>query len=106
MPKDDEKSTVKSRKTKTKIVWDNIKVRLVSASREHPNEHNLYARLSTKEREQAIVSICGRIWARHVREKLAKDTDKRMKGEGCNIKLELSRDKPLTTHLGKTGSSS
>ena len=73
MHKDDEKSTVKSRKTKTKTDWDNIKVRLVSAGREHPNEHNLYARLSTKEREQAMVSICGRIWARHIKEKVSKE---------------------------------
>ena len=69
MPKDDEKST----KTRAKIDWDNIKVRLVSASREHPNEHNLYARLSTKEREQAMVSICGRIWARHIKEKALRE---------------------------------
>ena len=73
MHKDDEKSTVKSRKTKTKTDWDNIKVRLVSAGREHPNEHNLYARLSTKEREQVMVSICGRIWARYIKEKLLKE---------------------------------
>ena len=73
MPKDDEKSAVKSRKTKTKIDWDNIKVRIVSAGREHPNEHNLYARLSNKEREQAIVSTCGRIWARHIKEKALRE---------------------------------
>ena len=75
MHKDDEKSTVKSRKTKTKTDWDNIKVRLVSAGREHPNEHNLYARLSTKEREQVMVSICGRIWARYIIEKLLKEKE-------------------------------
>ena len=73
MPKDDEKSTVKSRKIKTRIDWDNIKVRIVSAGREHPNEHNLYARLSNKEREQAIVSTCGRIWARHIKEKALRE---------------------------------
>ena len=73
MPKDDEKSAVKGTKTKTKIDWDNITVRIVSAGREHPNEHNSYARLSTKEREQAMVSICGRIWARYIKEKLLKE---------------------------------
>ena len=73
MPKDDEKSTVKSTRTKTRIDWDNIKVRIVSAGREHPNEHNPYARLSDNEREQAIVSMCGRIWARHIKEKLLKE---------------------------------
>ena len=73
MPKDDEKSAVKSRKTKARIDWDNIKVRIVSAGREHPNEHNPYARLSDNEREQAIVSMCGRIWARHIKEKLLKE---------------------------------
>ena len=46
-------------KTTTKIDWSNIKIRIVSVNKEHPNEHNLYARLSTKERtEQVIVSIC------------------------------------------------
>ena len=75
MPKDDEKSTVKSTKTKTKIDWDNIKIRLVSAGKEHPNEHNPYARFSAKEREQAVASICGRIWARHIKEKLLKEKD-------------------------------
>ena len=69
MPKDDEKRVVQSTKTKIRIDWDNIKVRIVSAGREHPNEHNPYARLSSKEREQVVVSICGRIWARHIKEK-------------------------------------
>ena len=73
MTKDDEKSTVKSRKIKTRIDWDNIKVRIVSAGREHPNEHNSYVRLSAKEREQVMVSICGRIWARYIKEKVLKE---------------------------------
>ena len=73
MPKDDEKRVVQSTKTKIRIDWDNIKVRIVSAGREHPNEHNPYARLSDNEREQAIVSMCGRIWARHIKEKLLKE---------------------------------
>jgi len=60
-------------KTTTKIDWNTIKIRVVSVDKEHPNEHNLYARLSAKEREQAIVSICGRIWARHIKEKLLKE---------------------------------
>ena len=82
MPKDDEKSAVKSRKTKTKIGWDNIKVTLVSAGREHPNEHNPYARLSTKERDQVVVSICGRIWARHIKEKaLREKADAKTRGD-------------------------
>ena len=51
---------------RTKIDWDNIKVTLVPANKEHPNELNPYTRLSPKEREQAVVSICGRIWARHI----------------------------------------
>jgi len=71
MPKDNEKSlNTKGMKTTAKIDWNNIKIRIVSVDKEHPNEHNLYARLSAKEREQAIVSICGRIWARAMKEKV------------------------------------
>ena len=74
MPKGNEKSLkMTGIKTTTKIDWNNIKIRVVSVDKEHPNEHNLYARLSAKEREQAIVSICGRIWARHIKEKLLKE---------------------------------
>ena len=73
MPKGNEKSLkMTGIKTTTKIDWNTIKIRVVSVDKEHPNEHNLYARLSAKEREQAIVSICGRIWARHIKEKLLK----------------------------------
>ena len=55
---------------KIRIDWDNIKVRIVSVDKEHPNELNPYAKLSAKEREQAIVSVCGKIWARAMKEKL------------------------------------
>jgi len=44
-------------KTTTKIDWNNIKIRVVSVGKEHPDEHNLYERLSAEEREQVIVSI-------------------------------------------------
>ena len=42
----------------------------MSVDKEHPNELNPYAKLSAKEREQAIVSVCGKIWARAMKEKL------------------------------------
>ncbi len=58
---------------KSRIDWDNIKIKIVSADKEHPNELNPYAKLSAKEREQAIVSVCGRIWVRSIKEKLLKD---------------------------------
>ena len=74
MPKGNEKSLkMTDIKTTTKIDWNNIKIKVVSVDKEHPNEYNLYARLSAKEREQIIVSICGRIWARHIKEKLLKE---------------------------------
>jgi len=58
---------------KSRIDWDNIKIKIVSVDKEHPNELNPYAKLSAKEREQAIVSVCGRIWARSIKEKLLKE---------------------------------
>jgi len=59
MPKGNEKSSkMTGIKTTTKTDWNNIKIRVISVDKEHPNEHNLYARLSAKERDQVIVSIC------------------------------------------------
>lgn len=56
----------------TKIDWDNIKINIVPADREHPNELNPYAKLSATERERTIVSLCGKIWARHILQKSLK----------------------------------
>ena len=71
MPKDDEEilKKVPHTKAKSRIDWSTIKVRIVSADRDHPNGLNPYAGLSAKERERLMVSICGRIWARHIKEK-------------------------------------
>jgi len=58
---------------KIRIDWNNIKIKIVPADKEYPNELNPYVKLSAKEREQAIVSVCGRIWARSIKEKLLTD---------------------------------
>jgi len=60
-------------KNKIRIDWDNIKIKIVPADKEHPNELNPYGKFSAKEREQVIVSVCGRIWARSMKERLLKD---------------------------------
>ena len=57
----------------TKIDWDHISVKFVQADKDHPNERNPYSKLSAKEREQSIVSLCAKIWARHINEVVAKE---------------------------------
>ena len=54
---------------KSKIDWGSIKIRIVPADKDHPNEGNPYAKLSPKEREKAIVSVSAKIWVRHIRAK-------------------------------------
>lgn len=61
------------RKNKPKIDWANIKIKIVAADKANLNELNPYTKVSDKEREQAIISISGRIWARAVKEKLLKE---------------------------------
>ena len=51
-----------------KIDWDNIEIRIVSADRKNPNPLNLCSQLSKEEREKQIISICGKIWARVIKE--------------------------------------
>ena len=53
-----------------KIDWDDIKISFVPADKDCPNELNPYAKSTAKDREQAIISISGRIWARAVKERL------------------------------------
>ncbi len=53
---------------RTKIDWERTNIKLVPVDRDHPNERNPYAKISAKEREHAIVSLCWRIWARHINE--------------------------------------
>ena len=60
---------------KSKIDWDNIKIRIVPADRDHPNAGNPYAKLSSKEREKAIVSVSAKIWIRYNRAKLSGKQD-------------------------------
>jgi hypothetical protein len=56
---------------KSKIDWASIKIRVVHADKDHPNDGNPYAKLSPKEREKAIVSASARIWIRHIRAKVS-----------------------------------
>lgn len=49
---------------KQRIDWETIKIVIVPADKKNPNPLNPYADLSAKEREDGIVSLCGRIWAR------------------------------------------
>ena len=37
------------------------------------NQPEPYSKLTPKERESAIVSLCGRIWARAMKEKILKE---------------------------------
>ena len=55
----------------SKIDWGSIKIRVVPAGRDHPNEGNPYAKFSSREREAAIVSVSAKIWTRHIRAKLS-----------------------------------
>ena len=61
---------------KLKIDWSSIKVKIVSADKDHPNPGNPYATLSPKEREKMIVSLSAKIWVRHVRSKLSEENVK------------------------------
>jgi len=54
---------------RSKIDWSNIKISIVPAEMDHPNDRNPYARLSQKERKKAIVSASAKIWVRHIRER-------------------------------------
>ena len=54
-----------------RIDWDNIPIIIVSADKENPNPLNPCSRMTPKEREDDVVSICGRIWARVMKEKAA-----------------------------------
>jgi hypothetical protein len=54
---------------RAKIDWGSIKIRVVPADKDHPNDGNPYARLPQKEREKAIVSASAKIWVRHIRER-------------------------------------
>lgn len=60
-------------KNKTKIDWASIKIKIVAVDKANLNELNPYAKVSDKDREQAIISISGRIWMRAVKEKLLKE---------------------------------
>lgn len=58
---------------KSRIDWNKIKITIVPADKENPNHLNPYAKLTPEEREREIVCLCGRIWARAMREKMLKE---------------------------------
>ena len=68
---DNEKTCDSRYEARRKIDWSSIKVKIVSADKDHPNPSNPYAKLSPKEREKGIVSLCAKIWVRHIRAKLS-----------------------------------
>ena len=61
---------------KSRIDWNNIKITIVPADKENPNPLNPCSYLTQEEREQEIVTICGRIWARAMKEKMSKEANK------------------------------
>jgi len=54
---------------RNRIDWDNIKITFVPANKENPNPLNPYARMTAEDREEELISICGKIWARAMKEK-------------------------------------
>lgn len=63
------------KRQRQKIDWDNIKIRIVPADMKNPNPLNPCSYLSGEERERQIVSICGKIWARVMREQCQSKQD-------------------------------
>lgn len=61
---------------KIKINWADIRVTIVPADEDHPNAGNPYAGMSPSERDEHRIALCGRIWARHVREQVAMQATK------------------------------
>ena len=61
---------------RNKIDWENIRVKIVSADKDHPNMGNPYAGMCHSEREECKIALCGKIWARHVREQAAMQATK------------------------------
>ena len=55
---------------KSRIDWDKVKIRVVPANGKNPNPHNPCSNLSPEERHRSIVSICGKIWARAMKDKM------------------------------------
>ena len=51
-----------------RIDWENIPIKIIQADTKTPNFLNPCSYISQEERERQIVKICGRIWARVIRE--------------------------------------
>lgn len=81
---DNEQACGSRHEPRKKIDWSSIRVKIVSADKDHPNEGNPYTKFSPKEREKAIVSLSVRIWVRHVRAKLSEAEGAVMKPESTS----------------------
>ena len=60
MPKGNEKRLKMTGIKTPKTDWNNIKIRLISVDKEHPNEHNLYAYYRAKKCLTVLIwAFCG-----------------------------------------------
>lgn len=62
---------------KSRIDWESIRIKIVFADKENPNPRNPCSKLSPKERKREVVSICGKIWSRAMKEKKLKVSRKK-----------------------------
>ncbi len=72
---------------RSRIDWNNIKIKIVTVDKDNLNPLNPCSKLNNKEREKEILSISAKIWARAIKEKLLKEkADKYIDlVEKCNI---------------------
>jgi hypothetical protein len=94
---------VKQRPRRSKIDWSAIKVKIVTADKDHPNKLNPYTNLSSKERAAAIVTTSARIWVRYVRSQLSKAevqaADKQPSGEDRNtVPVTATQPESILSH--------
>jgi len=57
---------------KSKIDWNSIKISIVPANKDNFNPHNPCSMLTKNQREEEIVFIAARIWARAMKEEMLK----------------------------------
>jgi hypothetical protein len=62
---------------RSSVNWNNIAVKVVPVDKGNPNKLNPYSGISDKEREQTFISACGKIWARHIRDRQNKQSERR-----------------------------
>jgi hypothetical protein len=62
---------------KKRIEWNAMRIKIVPTDKGNPNKLNPYSGVSDKEREQTFISACGKIWARHTRDRQNKQSERR-----------------------------